>query len=183
MDKAVKPEEIVQALRCVSASGSPTGNCEKCAYYRREQLEGELKEKLETDTWASCDIDKVGMDAADMIERLTAENVVLPDGQASAIETLHKEIEWKDMVIALAQREQAKAEAERDAAIVDLKIFAGCSACRHCCNHRRDHQESLLLTCCDCTKKKNCKCGSCSLGRSNWEWRGLPEEPEEGEKA
>lgn len=78
--------------------------------------------------------------------------------------------------------ENAKAEAERDAAIVDLKIFAGCSACKHCCNHRRDHQESLLLTCCDCTKKQNCKCGSCSLGRSNWEWRGLPEAPEEGEK-
>ena len=41
--------------------------------------------------------------------------------------------------------QRAEAEAERDAAIVDLKIFAGCSACRHCCDHRRDHQESLLL--------------------------------------
>ena len=39
-----------------------------------------------------------------MIERLTAENA-----------TLRKGIEWKDMVIALAQRKQAKAEAERDA--------------------------------------------------------------------
>lgn len=110
--------------------------------------------------------------SADLIERLTAENA-----------DLRKEIEWKDMVIALAQRKQAEAEAERDAAIVDLKIFAGCSACKHCCNHRRDHQESLLLTCCDCAKKQNCKCGSCSLGRSNWKWRGLPGAPEEGEKA
>ena len=42
--------------------------------------------------------------AAEAIERLTAENA-----------DLRKEIEWKDMVIALAQREQAKAEAERDA--------------------------------------------------------------------
>lgn len=83
-------------------------------------------------------------------------------------------------VIERLTAENAKAEAERDAAIVDLKIFAGCSACRHCCNHRRDHQESLLLTCCDCTKKQNCKCGSCSLGRSNWEWHGAPEE---GDKA
>ena len=40
---------------------------------------------------------------------------MLPDGQASAIESLLKEIEWKDMVIALAQRKQAEAEAERDA--------------------------------------------------------------------
>ena len=53
--------------------------------------------------------------AADLIKRLTAENVVLPDGEASAIESLRKELEWKDMVIALAQKEQAKAEAERDA--------------------------------------------------------------------
>lgn len=86
-------------------------------------------------------------------------------------------------VIERLTTENAKAEAERDAAIVDLKIFAGCSACRHCCNHRRYHQESLLLTCCDCTKKQNCKCGSCSLGRSNWEWHDLPEAPEEGGKA
>lgn len=85
-----------------------------------------------------------------------------------------------DEAITMIERltaENAKAEAERDAAIVDLKIFAGCSACRHCCDHRRDHQESLLLTCCDCTKKQNCKCGSCSLGRSNWEWHELPEAP------
>ena len=54
-------------------------------------------------------------EAADLIRQLTAENVVLQDGQASAIESLRKEIEWKDMVIALAQKEQAKAEAERDA--------------------------------------------------------------------
>ena len=42
--------------------------------------------------------------AADLIERLTAESA-----------DLRKEIEWKDMVIALVQKEQAKAEAERDA--------------------------------------------------------------------
>ena len=42
--------------------------------------------------------------SADRIERLTAENA-----------DLRKEIEWKDMVIALAQRKQTEAEAERDA--------------------------------------------------------------------
>ena len=40
-----------------------------CPYYRRENMNDELKEKLGTDTWTSCDIDKVGMDAADQIER------------------------------------------------------------------------------------------------------------------
>lgn len=161
-------KEIVQALRCCQF-GEP---CDWCQVVSDQNC---------VNVMHKC--------AADLIERLTAENAAL-----------RKEIEWKDMVISLAQREQAKAldaadlidrltaenakaEAERDAAIVDLKIFAGCSACRHCCDHRRDHQESLLLTCCDCTKKQNCKCGSCSLGRSNWEWHELPEAPEEGGKA
>ncbi len=202
-------KEIIQALRCTSTPGDHTSNCEQCPYWKKEQLSGRLKEQLGTDTWTSCDIDQVGLDAADLIERLTAENAALregaslgkakrpqkkayeksieflralTDGQSGEIKSLRRELEGKDMVIALAQRKQAEAEAERDAAIVDLKIFAGCAACKHCCNHRCYHQESLLLTCCDCTKKQNCKCVSCSLGRSNWEWRGLPEAPEEGEK-
>ena len=37
--------------------------------HRRENLNDELKEKLGTDVWTSCDTDKVGMDAADQIER------------------------------------------------------------------------------------------------------------------
>ena len=40
-------------------------------------MNGRLKEKLGTDTWKSCDIDKVGLDAADRIERLEAENKAL----------------------------------------------------------------------------------------------------------
>lgn len=70
-------KEIVQALRCKSTPGDHTSNCEQCPYWKKEQLNGQLKEKLGTDTWASCDIDKVGLDAADLIERLTAENAAL----------------------------------------------------------------------------------------------------------
>nr|DAM93263.1 MAG TPA: Protein of unknown function (DUF551) [Caudoviricetes sp.] len=70
-------QEIVQALRCTSTPGDHTSNCEQCPYWKKEQLNGRLKEKLETDTWTSCDVDKVGMDAADLIERLTAENAAL----------------------------------------------------------------------------------------------------------
>ena len=97
-------QEIVQALRCTSTPGSLHEDCTGCPYYRKEKLDAELKEKLGVDTWPSCDVNKVGMDAADLLERLIAENA-----------DLRKEIEWKDMVIARAQREQAKAEAERDA--------------------------------------------------------------------
>ena len=97
-------KEIVRALRCTSTLGDHTSNCEQCPYWKKEQLNGRIKEKFGTDTWTSCDVDQVCLDAADLIEHLTAENA-----------DLRKELEWKDMVIDLAQREQAKAEAERDA--------------------------------------------------------------------
>ena len=133
-------KEIVQALRCCA-----DGECKDCAMHEDKQR---CQENL---------LDK----AADLIERLTAENA-----------DLRKEIEWKDMVIALAQREQAKAEAERDAAIADMKISSGCTSCKYHC--------SDTIFCRDCNKKQNCKCMSCGLGLPNWEWHGLPEAPEEG---
>lgn len=70
-------KEIIQALRCTSTPGGPQEDCTGCTYYRKEQLDAELKEKLGVDTWPSCDVNKVGMDAADIIERLTAENAAL----------------------------------------------------------------------------------------------------------
>lgn len=70
-------KEIVQALRCTSTPGSLHEDCTGCPYYRKEQLDAELKEKLGVDTWPSCDVNKVGMDAADLIERLHAENAAL----------------------------------------------------------------------------------------------------------
>ena len=164
-------QEIVQALRCTSTPGGPTGDCEKCPYWKTEQLTAEQKEKLGVDTWTSCDIDKVGTDAADLIERLTAENVVLPDGQASAIESLRKEIEWKDMVIALAQRKQAEAEAERDAALADLADARSCKNCKYACDTRD----------CSSCKSKTCKCRECHLDKNAWEWRGAPEEGDKHE--
>lgn len=117
--------------------------------------------------------------AADLIESLTAENVVLPDGQASAIESLRKEIEWKDMVIALAQREQAKAEAERDALIEQIKERHDCMDCKH--NDYCEFDDANVIDCMNCVKG-NCPCAQC-CDSSRWEWRGLPKAPEEGEKA
>lgn len=70
---------------------------------------------------------EVGIAAANMIENLTMENRALRYAARSSKRTEHvpylralvaelrKELEWKDMVIALAQKEQAEAEAERDA--------------------------------------------------------------------
>lgn len=39
----------------------------------------------------------------------------LTEGQSNEIKSLREEVEWKDMVISLAQRKQREAEAERDA--------------------------------------------------------------------
>lgn len=171
-------KEIIQALRCTSTPGGPQEDCTGCTYYRKEQLDAELKEKLGVDTWPSCDVNKVGMDAADIIERLTAENVVLPDGQASAIESLRKEIEWKDMVIALAQKEQAEAEAERDALLEIAKNGKDCDTCKNCAVCVKPGTD--VAHWCDRCEEK-CRCYGC--GGDHWEWRGLPEEPEGGEKA
>lgn len=146
-------KEIIQALRC----------CEKevCA-------DGGLC-PLFSD--ADC-IVHLGEAAIDLIERLTAENVVLPNGEASAIESLRKEIEWKNMVIALAQRKQTEAEAERDAALADLADARSCKTCKYACDTRD----------CSSCKSKTCKCRECHLDKNAWEWRGLPEAPKEGEK-
>ena len=133
-------KDVIQALRCCA-----DGECKDCAMHEDKQR---CQENL---------LDK----AADLIERLTAENA-----------DLRKEIEWKDMVVALAQKEQAGAEAERDAAIADMKISSGCTSCKYHC--------SDTIFCRDCNKKQNCKCMSCGLGLPNWEWHGLPEAPEEG---
>lgn len=119
--------------------------------------------------------------AADLIERLTAENVVLPDGQASAIETLHKEIEWKDMVIALAQKEQAKAETERDALLPYAKEY-GCETCKNEKACFVQTREGVTVSCVECPVPDTCPCSQCK-DCGKWEWRGLPAAPEEGEKA
>lgn len=58
--------------------------------------------------------------AADLIERMTAD-----------VADLRKEIEWKDMVIAIAQRTQAEAEAERDALLEQIKARRSCLDCKH----------------------------------------------------
>lgn len=152
-------KEIIQALRC-------------CADYSCS---------------AKCPAFPAGLDCREemhkevlaLIERLTAENVILPDGQASAIESLCKEIEWKDMVIALAQRKQAKAEAERDALIEQIKERHDCMDCKH--NDYCEFDDANVIDCMNCVKG-NCPCAQC-CDSSRWEWRGLPEAPEEGEKA
>ena len=172
-------KEIVQALRRCQF-GAPCARCPAVSY-------------------KNC-MDEMHKCAADLIERLTAENTALregaslgkakrpqkkayeksieflralTDGQSGEIKSLRRELEGKDMVIALAQRKQAEAEAERDAALADLADARSCKTCKYACDTRD----------CSSCKSKTCKCRECHLDKNAWEWRGLPEAPEGGGKA
>ena len=164
-------KEIAQALRRCQF-GAPCARCPAVSY-------------------KNC-MDEMHKCAADLIERLTAENVALregaslgkvkrpqkiayeksieflralTDGQSDEIKRLRRELEGKDMVIALAQRKQAKAEAERDAALADLADARSCKTCKYACDTRD----------CSSCKSKTCKCRECHLDKNAWEWRGAPE--------
>lgn len=120
-------KEVVKALRCISTVCRATDrDCLKCGYFRK---------------WFGCDVDRLSTDAADLIERLTAEN--------------------------------AKADAEREAALADLADARSCKTCKYACDTRD----------CSSCKSKTCKCRECHIDKNAWEWRGLPEAPEEGGKA
>ena len=157
-------KEIEQALRCCAE-----GECKDCAMHEDKQR---CQENL---------LDK----AAEAIERLTAD-----------VADLRKEIEWKDMVIAIdkrtqeeaeaerdmviaiAKRTQAEAEAERDALLEQIKARRSCLDCKHfdyC-----EFDDATVIDWMSCVTK-NCPCHQCS-NSSHWEWRGLPEAPEEGDK-
>ena len=66
----MKTEEIVQALRCVSSAWHEAG-CESCSYYRAEHIPEDMRETFGNDVLYSCDIDRVGLDGADLIQKLT----------------------------------------------------------------------------------------------------------------
>ena len=147
----MKNKEIVQALRCCAKGLGHDDACENCKV-------GEIQDRREYIEFA----------AANVIERMTAD-----------VADLRKEIEWKDMVIAIAQRTQTEAEAERDALLEQIKARRSCLDCKHfdyC-----EFDDATVIDCMSCVTK-NCPCHQCS-NSSRWEWRGLQEAPEEGDKA
>ena len=145
-------KEIAKALRCCAKGLGHDDACENCKV-------GEIQNRREYIEFA----------AANVIERLTAENAAL-----------RKEIEWKDMVIALAQRKQAKAEAERDALIEQIKERHDCLDCKHndFCEYD-GADDAIVFDCMNCVQE-GCPCTGC-CDSSRWEWRGLPEAPDGGE--
>lgn len=121
-------QEIVQALRYCKF-GVP---CEKCPVVGNKDC-----------------FDEVNTAAADLIERLTAENAAL-------------------------RKKQAEAEAERDALLEQIKARRSCLDCKHFDYCEFDN--ATVIECMNCVTK-NCPCYQCG-NSSRWEWRGLPEAPE-----
>lgn len=65
----MKNQEIVRALRCISTAGGENA-CEHCPYWKEEEVPEEERPIYGADTMHSCDVDRVGLDGADLIERL-----------------------------------------------------------------------------------------------------------------
>lgn len=63
----MESQELVNALRCVSTAGGPIGDCKKCPFYKTEPVPEDLAGKVNLTEWSSCDVDAVGLAAADRI--------------------------------------------------------------------------------------------------------------------
>ena len=119
-------------------------------------------------------------EAAAQLDHFTSENRALRNASASkpakrsrdAIATYLREMA-KELN---AQRE--KAEAERDALLEQIKARRSCLDCKHFDYCKFD--DATVIDCMNCVTK-NCPCYQCG-NSSRWEWRGLPEAPEGGEK-
>lgn len=63
----MRDQELVNALRCVSTAGGPMGDCKKCPFYKTEPAPEDLVGKVNLTEWSSCDVDAMGLAAADRI--------------------------------------------------------------------------------------------------------------------
>ena len=131
-------KEIAQALRY--CSDQDCIDCAACKYFG----------------YGDC-LERLVAAAADLIERLAAENAAL-------------------------RKKQAEAEAERDALIEQIKERHDCLDCKHndFCEYD-GADDAIVFDCMNCVQE-GCPCAGC-CDSSHWEWRGLPEAPEGGEKA
>lgn len=106
-------------------------------------------------------------EAASLIEQLIDENT-----------ELREEVNLRGNAVRTYEKKRAKAEAERDALLEYAKLFTGCDTCK-----RRNYCKSdSECNACEQDVKGNCYCKDCERG-SKWEWKGLAEAPEEGDKA
>ena len=127
------PEEIKRGLE---GCGGLDGDCENCPYDEQTIY---------------CN-DRLMRDALAYIQQL--ESTVSQVSKALC----GKENATLDEILQAANQVKsrlAQAERERDAAIADLKLYAGCKVCKH-----GDF-------------KFTSECMDCSYDNNNWQWRGV----------
>ena len=73
MEHQVTPE-VLAALRCSAAEDVHETHCETCPYYVVEDLSGE-EAAFFGEKWATCDVDRMALDAAAMIKELSGRDV------------------------------------------------------------------------------------------------------------
>lgn len=86
----MKDQELVNALRCVSTAGGPMGDCKKCPFYKTEPVPEDLAGKVNLTEWSSCDVDAVGLAAADRIANQSTHILALQ----KEIAGLRKAVRW-----------------------------------------------------------------------------------------
>lgn len=133
----MKDQELVNALRCTSSPGEPIGDCEKCRFYKTEPVPEDLVGKFDLTEWSSCDVDAVGLAAADRIAN-----------QNTHILALQKEIEGLRK-----QNEQLRLDRDYAMSIIANVIKDGktwmCQYCAHC----KDIISGMMA---DCDSEKPC---------------------------
>lgn len=86
----MKDQDLVNALRCVSTAGGPIGDCKKCPFCKTEPVPKNLKKTVTLTEWSSCDVDAVGLAAADRIANQSTHILALQ----KEIAGLRKAVRW-----------------------------------------------------------------------------------------
>lgn len=132
----MRDQELVNALRCVSTAGGPIGDCKKCPFYKTEPVPEDLAGKVNLTEWSSCDVDAVGLAAADRIAN-----------QITHIAALQQKIEKLR-----GQNRQLMLERNYVMSIIaDVRKTGKTWMCQYCA-----HCKGIVSGMADCDSKKLC---------------------------
>lgn len=132
----MRDQELVNALRCVSTAGGPIGDCKKCPFYKTEPVPEDLAGKVNLTEWSSCDVDAVGLAAADRIAN-----------QSTHIAALQQKIEKLR-----GQNRQLMLERNYVMSIIaDVRKTGKTWMCQYCA-----HCKGIVSGMADCDSKKLC---------------------------
>ena len=132
----MRDTDLVNALRCVSTAGGPIGDCKKCPFYKTEPVPEDLAKKVNLTEWSSCDVDAVGLAAADRIAN-----------QSTHIAALQQKIEKLR-----GQNRQLMLERNYVMSIIaDVRKTGKTWMCQYCA-----HCKGIVSGMADCDSKKLC---------------------------